>query len=65
MKPLMFEPAPRAEPPLIEPGSRLSDILAALATRMTPEQRGAFFAQMAALDRGEGLSAATVTLGRA
>ena len=57
--------APHAEPALIEPGTRLADILDVLAARMTPEQRGAFFSQMVAMDRHGPLSAATSTLGRA
>ena len=57
--------SPRAEPALVEPGTRLAEILDALAARMTPEQRGAFFSQMAAMDRHGPLSAASVTLGRA
>ena len=65
MKPV---PCPdRLEPtPLIAPGERLADILAALTARMSDVQRHAFQAKMVDLDRQRhALSPFSVTLGSA
>ena len=59
-------PARHETAPLIAPGERLSEILAALTFRMTDAQRHAFQAKMAELDRQRlDLSAFSVTLGSA
>jgi hypothetical protein len=57
----------RLEPaPPISPGERLSDILAALTSRMSEAQRHAFLAKMAELDRQRfELSPFSATLGSA
>ena len=65
-----MKPVPCPEPlepaTLIAPGERLSDILAALAARMSEAQRHAFLAKMAELDRQRfALSPFSATLGSA
>lgn len=66
MKPSRFEHSPRgAMSSLVAPGITLPELIDDLASRLSPAQRGAFLAKMAAMDRQLGLTSATVVLGRA